>query len=506
MKCFVFSLSALALAAGLPALAEPAATAPAKRPNIVYILADDLGYGEVGCYGQQKIRTPHIDQLAKEGVRFTHAYTGAPVCAPSRCVLLTGRELANAAVRGNRDPNPKEEGQTPLPAGTPTLASQLKAAGYATAAFGKWGVGSYADSGNPNTCGFDHFFGYIDQRIAHSFYPTHLWSDGEKVMLDNGPKGIPGHGKLADASADFAQFQGKDHASERVRADLKAWLAARKGKEQPFFLYLPFLEPHLALQPPQKWVDAYPAAWDTQPYLGGKGYVPHPRPHAAYAGTISYLDEHVGLVLAQLKELGMQDDTLVIFTSDNGPTHDVGGVDTLFFGSAGPLRGRKGSLHEGGIRVPFIVRWPGHTHAGTQEGAMVAAVDMMATLCEAGGAKTPATEGVSVLPLFEGKALPAARPPIAWDFPEYGGQQMIVMENWKLIRTGLQNKQNKITPWQLYDLAADIGETKDLAAEQPERVKAMTAEFARRRTANPLFPNGSVDGAGKPVKKGGAGR
>lgn len=481
-----------ACAADTPQASPAAPAAPAQRPpNIVYILADDLGWGEVGCYGQRKIRTPNLDGLAQEGLRFTRAYTGAPVCAPSRAVLMTGRSLANCPIRGNLDPDPKTEGQTPLPPGVPTLAGQLKSAGYATAAIGKWGIGAFGNSGDPHACGFEHFFGIIDQRLAHSSYPDHLWNDGKQVPLDNGAGGVPGHGKLAGADGDFAKFQGRNHATGRLMADLDRWLGERAKDPRPFFLYLPFAEPHLALQPPQRWVEAYPPEWDPAPYLGDKGYVPHPRPRAAYAGMISYLDENVGKVLAKLKELKLDGDTLVIFTSDNGPTHNVGGVDTHFFQSAGPWRGRKGSCYEGGIRVPFIVRWPGRTAAGTTSAEMVAASDMMATLCDIAGAKTPPTDGVSVRPLFEGRPLPAAHPPLAWDFPEYGGQQALHLGEWKIVRGDLQKKASD---WQLYHLAEDPGEKTDLAAQEPARVLEMVAEFNRRRTPNPLFRIQSVDG------------
>ena len=467
----------------LGALALSAAD-KADRPNIVFIMADDLGWGEVGCYGQQKIRTPNIDRLATEGTRFNRAYSGAPVCAPSRCVLMTGLNLARAPIRGNQESG--EEGQMALPAAYRTWAQLIqREAGYATCGIGKWGLGMPDTEGSPMRHGFFHFFGYMCQRKAHTYYPAFLWSDDRKVILDNGPKGISAYGK----GTNFAMFQGKDYAPDRLVSEARQWLDQRGKDHKPFFLYLPFTEPHVALQPPKRILDSYPMEWDSAPYLGDKGYCPVERPHAAYAAMITSLDEHVGQVMQSLQANHMEQNTVVIFTSDNGATHDVGGVDTGFFNSVGGLRGLKGSLHEGGVRVPFVVRWPGQTPASARCDEIVAFSDMLPTICDLVGVRAPKGDGISLRPLFEGKPLPAPHPPIVNDFPEYGGQQSVIDGKWKLIRKDLTKAgPDHPTPWELYDLQADLKETTDLAATHPEEVMRLVAIFKANCTTNPDFP------------------
>lgn len=348
-----------------------------SRPNVILILADDLGWGELGSYGQQKIRTPNLDALARQGMRFTQAYSGAPVCAPARCVLLTGQNSARAQIRDNREVQP--EGQLALSGDAPSLARLMGQRGYATAAVGKWGLGPVGSSGDPNAQGFDLFYGYNCQRQAHSYYPDHLWRNDQRVEL-NGGVATPGHGKLAAGETDFERFIGSDYAPDFMLAEALDFI--RRHRDEPFFLYLPLVEPHLAMQPPQQWVQRYPEAWDNEPYLGQRGYTPHPRPRAGYAAMISDLDQHVGAVLARVDSLGLGERTLVLFTSDNGPTHDVGGVDTEFFQSSGGLRGRKGSVYEGGLRVPFLARWTGVVPAASSTDHQIVAEDVMATLVD----------------------------------------------------------------------------------------------------------------------------
>lgn len=377
----------LVLIACLSALA-PAQDAP-RGPNVVLIYADDLGYAELGAYGQERIRTPNIDRLAAEGMRFTQYYSGSPVCAPSRCVLLTGRHTGHAAIRGNfevpgtrwHDPE-SPEGQAPMPADEITLAERLKSRGYTTGAFGKWGLGGPGSEGHPCYQGFDHFYGYLCQRVAHNYYPTHLWRNHDVDIL-------PGNtffrsaqkidAPLDNEDAYNQRFRGKHYAPTEIAQEMLMWLDASDDK--PFFLYYAPIIPHLALQAPQEWVDRYPAEWDDKHYLGNAGYLPNARPRATYAAMISYLDDVVGRILAHLDESGLSEDTIVLFTSDNGPSW-VGGVDLAFFGSAGPWRGRKAELWEGGIRVPLIARWPGHIAPASTSDLPCVAYDLAPTVLD----------------------------------------------------------------------------------------------------------------------------
>ena len=334
------------------------------KPNIIVILADDLGYAELGCYGQQKIKTPHLDHMAAEGQRWTQFYSGAPVCAPSRNVLLTGRHTGGCNVQDLKRVNPKETidhlgGDWPMDEKTWTLPMAMHQAGYTTSAFGKWGMGEYGTTGSPDKKGVDFFYGYTDHRMCHTFYPPFLWKNGVKEIINT--PGIPGHAQQPNNPVDDAKYTGQLHASEAVMKSLLDWLdsAAKPAKEgKPFFMYYCPLEPNVAMQTPKEWVQRYPSEWDDKPYRGEKGYLPHSRPRAAYAASISFLDDHIGKLMAKLKQLGLDDNTLVIFTSDNGTTHDVGGVDHAFFNSVNDLKGLKGSMYEGGIRVPTIIRWP----------------------------------------------------------------------------------------------------------------------------------------------------
>ncbi len=339
-----------------------------KKPNIVYILADDLGYAEVGSYGQTKIRTPNIDRLAAEGMKFTQHYSGNPVCAPSRCALMTGLHTGHAQIRNNMQVGGTEGwelgstigGQWPLEAGTVTVAKILKDAGYTTGAFGKWGLGRVGTTGDPNEQGFDHFYGYICQRQAHTYYPNHLWRDGQVEWIE-------------------ANKDGKEGAYSHDLIAAEALKFIKVNKNRPFFLYAPFTIPHAALQVPEDSLAEYRSLWPDPPYNGDKGYFPHPNPRACYAAMVTRMDRSVGQIMALLKELALDDNTLVIFTSDNGPTFN-GGTDSAFFESAKPLRGLKASVYEGGIRVPYIARWPGRIKAGTKSDHVSAFWDFFADL------------------------------------------------------------------------------------------------------------------------------
>jgi arylsulfatase len=449
------------------------------------LLADDLGYGELGCYGQEKIETPHLDRLAAEGLRFTQTYAGAPVCAPSRCVLMTGRQLSNAYIRGNREVKP--EGQWPIPADAVTVPELLKPLGYTTGCVGKWGLGAVGSTGDPNSQGFDFYYGYICQRVAHNYYPPHLWLNGQKHILDNPV--FSAHQKLKTAPASYDRFYGNEYAPDRMLSAALAFV--RRNQGQPFFLYLPFVEPHVAIQPPKEWVDRYPKEWDPEPYLGQRGYLPHPRPRAGYAAMISHLDDHVGRVVQLIDELGLGEDTLILFSSDNGATHDAGGVDTEFFDSVGPLRGRKGSVYEGGLRVPTIARWTGKITAGATTDHVSGFQDVMPTLVEiAGGTPPDGIDGISFAPTLLGRGEQRQHDHMVWEFFGYGGQQAVRMGQWKAVR---RQVHKKATPIELYDLSVDVAESNDVAAEHPDIVARMAHIMRTERTPNADFPIEMLD-------------
>ena len=422
-----------------------------RRPNIVLVLADDLGYGELGCYGQKRVLTPRLDAMAREGLRFTGAYTGSPVCAPARCCLLTGRHSGHAFIRDNVEVGTWEsfEGQLPLPAGTETVASMLKRAGYATGVFGKWGLGGVGSTGDPLALGFDTFFGYNCQRHAHNYYPRYLVDGREKLVLEGNTGGATG----------------RQYAPELIAGRMLDFI--RANKDRPFFLFHSTTLPHLALQAPQEEVDRYKGRWPETPY-SGTSYQLHPTPRACYAAMIGILDKHVGRVLDLLKELNLDKDTLVVFTSDNGPTHVKDQVDTEFFESAGPLRGLKGSVYEGGIRVPLIARWPGRVEAGSVSGLPVAHYDIMATLAELAAAKPAApTDGLSFLPTLGGHPGRQKKHDfLFWDFAGYGGQLAVRAGRWKGVKRDLQKRPE--APLEVYDLDEDPAEMYDVARDSPE--------------------------------------
>jgi arylsulfatase len=440
-----------------------------KGPNIVYLIADDLGYAEVGCYGQKKIKTPNIDKLASQGMKFTQHYSGNPVCAPSRCVLMTGKHSGHAQVRGNKQVGGKEGwklgstigGQWPLKAGTVTVAKILKDAGYRTGAFGKWGLGRVGTTGEPSKQGFDLFFGYNCQRQAHTYYPNHLWRDDKVEWIEankDGKEGAYSHDLIANEALKFV----------------------KANKDRPFFLYVPFTIPHVALQVPEDSLAEYKGKWPDPPYTGDKGYFPHPNPRACYAAMVTRMDRDVGRIMSLLKELNLEDNTIVMFTSDNGPTFN-GGSDSAFFESARPLRGLKGSVYEGGIRVPFIVRWPGRIKAGSTSEHICAFWDFLPTCCELIGVDAPGDiDGISILPtLLVQRGKQKKHKYLYW---ELRGRQGIRMGRWKAVRP---RGKRKI---QLYDLDKDIGEQNDIADANP-KIAAKMAELMRTgRTESDVFP------------------
>ena len=432
------------------------------RPNIIFILADDLGYGDLGCYGQQKIKTPRIDRLAAEGVRFTNHYAGFTVCSPSRCALMTGKHMGHASVKSNGGTLKKED---------ITVAMLLQQAGYDTCMIGKWGLlGRPAHPGSPNNKGFDQFFGYDNQGFAHFYYPEFLWRNDQKVLF-------PKNHDLR-VNGEYRPGEGT-YSHDEFTTEALAWI--KEHKERPFFLYLPFCIPHAELTVPEDSMVPYlKENWPEKPKLldkgndkgggGGygsqykEGYCAQSRPNATYAGMISRLDRDVGRILDLLDELKLTEKTLVIFSSDNGPSGE-GGQDMEFFDSNGPLSGAKRSLKEGGIRIPMIARWPSKIKAGRTSDHVSAFWDFLPTACEVAGVPPPEKiDGISYLPELLGK-------PEAQKNHEYlywiGA---IRVGQWKLHREGKDQ-------FALYDLEKDIGEKKNLAKEMPEIVARYSKIF-----------------------------
>jgi arylsulfatase A-like enzyme len=416
-------------------LSPGSACAAVDAPNVIFILADDLGYGDLGCFGQRLIRTPSLDLLAAEGMRFTQAYAGTTVCAPSRCTLMTGLHTGHCPIRGNKEIKP--EGQEPMPTGTFTIAHLMKRAGYATGLIGKWGLGYPGSSSTPDKMGFDYFFGYNCQAKAHEYYPEYLWRNDAKVMLG-----------------------GKSYSHDLMAEDALAFV--RRNRERPFFLYLAFTIPHQKLQVP-----------DLGPYADEKW----PDNLKKVAAMITRMDRDIGRLMALLKELNLDERTLVVFASDNGAVYR----DELF-NHSGPLRGFKRDMYEGGLRSPSIARWPGRVKAGVVSEQVWAFWDVLPTLAELTAQTPPAgLDGVSILPaLLEGKVV--ERPPLYFEFHERGFDQAARIGDWKAVRHGLK------LPVELYDLKGDLGERRDVAAGHPEVVKRFEDYFKDARTDSATWP------------------
>ncbi len=455
-----------------------------QKPNIIYIFADDLGYAELGCYGQQKIKTPNLDHMAREGLRFTQHYTSTPVCAPARCMLLTGKHGGHSYIRGNYEmggfPDSLEGGQMPLYPGAFTIGKLLQQSGYKTACIGKWGLGMANTTGNPNEQGFDYFYGYLDQKQSHNYYPTHLWENNKWDKLSNPV--IDVHRKLTTNTATpeaFAYYRGNEYAIDKMAEKAQAFI--RNNKDQPFFLYLPFTTPHVSLQAPEAAVQEYVGQFEETPYLGEKGYAATPYPHATYAAMITYMDKQIGAIMQLLKDLQLDDNTLVMFSSDNGTTFN-GGVEAAYFHSVGNLRGLKTDVYEGGIREPMIARWPGKIKAGKVTEHLSVQFDLLATLADLVGYKQAfQTDGISFLPTLLGKSASQKKHPyIYWEYPEKGGQLAIRMGNWKGVKTDVRKNRNG--PWELYDLSKDENETTNVAAQHPNLTRQFDAVVEREHT------------------------
>ncbi|HVX11255.1 MAG TPA: arylsulfatase [Pirellulales bacterium] len=446
-------LAVASLSHGLASAAEPV-----KRPNIIFILADDLGHADLGCYGQIKIKTPNIDRLAAEGMRFTDFYCGCSVCAPSRCTLMTGKHLGHATVRDNMQRAPEHEGQHAMQAGTLTVAQLLKKVGYATAIVGKWGLGMPEDQSGPLDFGFDHHYGYLCQGMAHTFYPPYLWRDDQQEILDGNPPYFYGQKEVIEPS-------GKQYSHDLMAEDALRWV--REQKDGPFFLYLAFTIPHVSLQVPDDTLAEYRGKWPETPTTTSKHYSNHDTPRAAYAAMITRMDRDVGRLMSLLKERGIDDDTLVFFASDNGAVFALSGTDPEFFRSNGNLRGYKQDLYEGGIRTPFIARWPGRIEAGTTSDLIGAFWDVMPTLCELAGAPVPADiDGLSIAPTLLGQAGQKLHRYLYWEYHSGGRAQAVRFGDWKAVRNNV-NKAPHATP-ELYNLADDPSETTNVADRHPD--------------------------------------
>ncbi|WP_369410189.1 arylsulfatase [Hufsiella ginkgonis] len=442
---------------------------------MIFILADDLGYGDLGSFGQKLIRTPHLDALTASGMKFTSFYSGTSVCAPSRSALMTGQHTGHTPIRGNKGMKP--EGQFPLKNPAYTVAELFRDAGYVTGDFGKWGLGFPGSEGEPLKQGFSEFFGYNCQSIAHDYFPDHLWENNKRVELPN------------------TQTDKKVYTGDLIQSKALAFI--EKNKAKPFFAFLSYTLPHAELQLPandpvmKQYIEAFheqarpvkPQPGDADPGV----YEPQAYPHAAYAAMVTRLDTYVGEVVAKLKALGIDKNTLIIFSSDNGP-HREGGNEPEFFNSSGGFRGIKRDLYEGGIREPTIMSWPAVIKPGSTSAFTGAFWDMMPTFAEIIGVKAPASiDGISILPTLKGQpTVQKQHEFLYWEFHENGGRQAVRMGNWKGIRLNAMSDPDR--PIELYDLAADPAETNDLARSNPEIVKKLSAILKREHTENPDFP------------------
>ncbi len=431
-----------------------------RRPNVVLVLADDLGYGELGAYGQKLIRTPNLDRLSAEGTRFTQVYAGSPVCAPSRAVLMTGLHTGHVSVRGN--------GGGGLRRTERTIAQLFKAAGYRTALFGKWGLGEIGSEGHPNDKGFDEFFGYLNQTHAHNYFPSFLIHNTSRVPLPN----VPAQ-EAPRTGAGYARVRAR-YSHDVIFQRALAWL--ERHRRDPFFLYLAVTLPHANNE-------ARRATGDGQevPDYGAYAAEPWTSQNKGQAAMISRLDRDVGRLVERLARWGIERDTLVLFTSDNGH-HAEGGNDPEFFDANGPLRGMKRALYEGGIRVPFIARWPGKVPPGASSRHLAYFGDIYATVAELLGQPAPSgVDSVSMLPVLTGTpARQKGHEFLYWEFYEQGGRQAVRFGDWKAVRQPIFDG-----PIELYDLGRDIGEQHDLAASHPDLVKEAASLMARAHVPDP---------------------
>lgn len=437
----------------------------ADKPNIIYILLDDAGYGDLSCYGQSHFSTPNMDRLAAEGMRFTQHYSGSTVCAPTRCSLMTGVHTGHAYVRGNREVKP--EGQSPMPAEIVTIPRLLQQAGYATGAFGKWGLGAPGSTSDPAEH-FDLFFGYNCQREAHTYYPLHLWRNKQKIPMD-----------------------GRTHSADVIYSQALEFI--RDHRDQPFFVFLPVTIPHAAMHATEEYMQRFrPQFPQFEDTIGKYANTETRNPVAAFAAMMTQLDDQVGQLLQLLKELELDDNTLVMLSSDNGP-HQEGGHQPDFFDSNGPLQGHKRDLYEGGIRCPLIARWPGTVPAGTQSDLVSAHWDMLPTFCELAGQPLPpdlAIDGLSMVAELTGKSDQQAQHEyLYWEFYERGGKRAARFGDWKAVQLNVNKDAN--APIEIYHLPSDVGEQNNVAEDRPDQVDMAKAIFAEAHTPSEFW---SFDG------------
>ena len=471
---FTSSLALISLFPSCVNKEKPSLDDNSTKPNIIYILADDLGYGDLSCYGQSKFSTPNIDRMASEGMIFTQHYAGSTVCAPSRSCLMTGLHTGHTPIRGNKEWQP--EGQVPMPKEILTMPVILKQAGYVTGAFGKWGLGYPGSEGDPNNQGFDEFYGYNCQRLAHNYYPSHLWHNQKKITLE--------------------ENQGEDmkiYAPELIHNEALKFI--ENNKDKPFFMFYPNVIPHAELLIPEENLKEFRGKYlPEKVYKGAKpgdnrfregAYGYQEESHAAFVAMVSLLDKQVGDILNKLKQLGLDKNTIVVFTSDNGP-HREGGADPDYFDSNGIYRGYKRDLYEGGILEPMIAWWPGKVKSGSNTDHVSAFWDVLPTFAELAKADCPKNvDGISFLPTLLGEKGQKQHESLYWEFHELGGRQAVRKGKWKLVRYKVFNPAKTTT--ELYDLSSDPGEAKNLANEYPNIVKDLNEIMQSSRVDSDLF-------------------
>ncbi|NLR93440.1 arylsulfatase [Flammeovirga agarivorans] len=479
IRNYLYSFVLLILSVGCASSSKSKSTAQQeKKPNIIYILADDLGYGDLSSYGQTKFTTPNIDALAESGLKFTQHYCGSAVCAPSRSSLMTGQHTGHTPIRGNKEI--EGEGQVSLPAASFTIAELLKEEGYVTGAFGKWGLGFVNHEGDPNKQGFDEFFGYVCQAAAHRYYPEYIWHNDQKVFLEgndwtNTVTYAPD--VIQEATLDFIE----------------------NNKDNTFFAYVPFILPHAELISPEdsilaKYKGKYPETAytvdnkytsDYGPNIQKHMYCSQEIPHAAFASMINRLDNYVGQIVAKVEELGIADETIIMFASDNGP-HKAGGADPTFFNSGGNLRGIKRDLYEGGVRTPFIIKWPGKIKAGSTTDHVSAFWDILPTFADiVGKGDRFDVDGISFYPTMIGKGEQEQHPYLYWELNLKGGRQAVRLGDWKGVRYKVNNGNSSI---ELYNIVNDPEESTDVSKENPEVVKEIAGIMKTARTNSEMFP------------------